>query len=302
MITNTDRNDDAPEGNRRLNPIGSALDAPQLQDSALLNASITNAADHLIGYNGNEQRRNINLLAHPPPSRIMASPLLRSDLLVDMNHPPNRLETVQFAYEPALLRRPLRSHLPLFPSNQRVEQIITPPIAPASPICQSYQTSFATNALLQNHSEAHRLSSSIIRSAGFHARSTLQDINALLHRNSLDQAAIRLKIEPPPKSFPMVLHRALTELDIIIGGSEIASFLPDGKSFKICNQFLFEKRILPIFFPNMKNFASFQRQLNLYDFKRVGESCLGRGGYCHPLFDRQLPALASTMKRRAFKG
>jgi hypothetical protein len=105
-----------------------------------------------------------------------------------------------------------------------------------------------------------------------------------------------------PESFPMVLHRALAELELVEGGRTIATFLPDGLSFCVKDQLLFAKKILPVFFPRMKSFASFQRQLNLYDFERVGVLGLGRGAYRHKLFVRDHPAMSSSMRRSKNKG
>jgi hypothetical protein len=103
-------------------------------------------------------------------------------------------------------------------------------------------------------------------------------------------------------TFPTILHRALTHLEHVVGGAKIATFLPEGTSFQIRSPFLFGRHVLPILFPNMKGFASFQRQLNLYDFKRIGGLGADRGGYCHPLFVRDNPASASEMKRTKIKG
>ena len=105
-----------------------------------------------------------------------------------------------------------------------------------------------------------------------------------------------------PESFPMVLHRALAELELVGGGRNIATFLPDGRSFYIKNQALFASKILPAFFPKMKSFASFQRQLNLYDFRRVGGAGPDRGAYRHQLFVRDYPAMSSRMRRTKIKG
>jgi hypothetical protein len=101
--------------------------------------------------------------------------------------------------------------------------------------------------------------------------------------------------------FPVILHQALLELERV-GDTSTAAFLPDGKSFAIINQSIFEKRILPIFFPKMKGFASFQRQLNLYDFKRIGGAGVDRGSYCHELFHRDCPSKAREMNRTKHKG
>jgi hypothetical protein len=102
----------------------------------------------------------------------------------------------------------------------------------------------------------------------------------------------------------MILHRALAELELSTGGADIAGFLPNGTSIHIRDQYRFESEILPIFFPKMKSFASFQRQLNLYDFQRTSDGSRhpDRGSYRHPLFVREFPALSEQMKRTKTKG
>jgi hypothetical protein len=101
--------------------------------------------------------------------------------------------------------------------------------------------------------------------------------------------------------FPVILHQALMELERV-GDMSTAAFLPDGKSFAIRNQCLFESRVLRVFFPKMKGFASFQRQLNLYDFIRIGGTGPDRGSYHHELFHRDSPSKAAEMKRTKIKG
>ncbi|KAI2493734.1 DNA binding protein [Fragilaria crotonensis] len=104
------------------------------------------------------------------------------------------------------------------------------------------------------------------------------------------------------RSFPIILHRALHELDRLPGGSDVAAFLPDGRSFCIRDHQEFTDLVLPVFFPKMKGFASFQRQLNLYDFKRVGGMGPDRGCYRHSLFHRDFPGYLIFVKRRKIKG
>jgi hypothetical protein len=104
------------------------------------------------------------------------------------------------------------------------------------------------------------------------------------------------------ETFPMVLHRALAEVELVAGGSDVASFLPSGDAFIVKKQLLFQEQVLPLFFPKMKSFASFQRQLNLYDFKRVGGAGPDRGAYQHKDFVRAYPTLSSRMKRTKIKG
>ena len=103
------------------------------------------------------------------------------------------------------------------------------------------------------------------------------------------------------ETFPMVLHRALAELECNGRHKDIAEFLPDGHTFQIKNQTLFEVHVLSAFFPKMKCFASFQRQLNLYDFKRVSGHGIARGLYRHDLFIRDNPALSGVMRRTKIK-
>ena len=112
----------------------------------------------------------------------------------------------------------------------------------------------------------------------------------------------RIPLVGGPESFPMVLHRVLAELELVGGGRSIATFLPDGRSFNIKNQALFASQVLPVFFPKMKGFASFQRQLNLYDFRRIGGGGPDRGAYRHELFVRDCPAVSCRMKRTKIKG
>jgi hypothetical protein len=100
-------------------------------------------------------------------------------------------------------------------------------------------------------------------------------------------------------TFPMILHLALTQLELTTTGTVTACFLPDGKSFQIRNQFLFEKHILPRFFPKMKSYASFQRQLNLYNFVRIRKKAgtADCASYQHNAFLRDFPALSCGMRR-----
>ena len=60
--------------------------------------------------------------------------------------------------------------------------------------------------------------------------------------------------------------------------------LPDGLSFIIVNKKLFEKKILPKFFHTRK-FASFHRQLNLYNFRKKKDEN-GEKKYFHKEFNK----------------
>jgi hypothetical protein len=103
------------------------------------------------------------------------------------------------------------------------------------------------------------------------------------------------------ESFPVKLHRLLLDLQMYDGGATIASFLPDGAAFAFHDVHRFEADVMRKYFPRMNKFASFQRQLNLYDFQRISDGP-ERGAYCHPSFNRDFPNLCRGMKRTKIKG
>ena len=95
--------------------------------------------------------------------------------------------------------------------------------------------------------------------------------------------------------FPDKLHRILESHEF----DEFISWLPNGRSFILHDVQGFVTSVMPIFFKQTK-FRSFQRQLNLYEFKRIsfGSSI---GGYYHPKFLRDQPELCKEMTRVAVK-
>lgn len=103
------------------------------------------------------------------------------------------------------------------------------------------------------------------------------------------------------ESFPVKLHRLLLDLELQEGGTDIAAFLPNGIAFAVHNTTRFEGEVMRKYFPRMNRFASFQRQLNLYDFRRVNDGP-ARGAYYHPSFNRDFPVLCRAMKRTKIKG
>jgi hypothetical protein len=101
-------------------------------------------------------------------------------------------------------------------------------------------------------------------------------------------------------TFPQKLHQILQELQLQPGGSEIASFLPHGHAFAIHKPHVFVQRVMPSYF-RMSRFSSFQRQLNLYDFRRITDGP-DKGAYYHELFVQGQPTLSTLMKRQKIKG
>jgi len=81
------------------------------------------------------------------------------------------------------------------------------------------------------------------------------------------------------------------------GWSDVVSWLPDGKAFKVHNVPRFVAEILPIYFKQSK-YKSFQRQLNLWGFDRVTTTGAEKGAYRHPHFLRDDPSLCDRLTRQ----
>jgi heat shock transcription factor 1 len=77
--------------------------------------------------------------------------------------------------------------------------------------------------------------------------------------------------------------------------NHIISWSDDGFSFVIKDQHSFTNTILPQYFKH-RNFASFNRQLNMYDFHKTKEDILE---FSHPLFQRNNETLLSQINRKS---
>ncbi|CAB9512695.1 Heat stress transcription factor [Seminavis robusta] len=111
--------------------------------------------------------------------------------------------------------------------------------------------------------------------------------------------ATRRRKGPKELSFPTKLHDMLTNCKAE-GLSHIISWKEHGRCFVIPDPKQFAARIMPCYFRQSK-FHSFQRQLNLYGFKRVTTGP-DRGGYYHEMFLREKRFIATKMKRTKVKG
>jgi hypothetical protein len=89
------------------------------------------------------------------------------------------------------------------------------------------------------------------------------------HASSSMLAAARSKTTEPmcQLRFPFQLHDMLSDANNN-GFEDVVSWLPCGTVFKILDQDWFEKYMMPAYF-SMSKYGSFQRQLNLYEFRRV---------------------------------
>lgn len=72
------------------------------------------------------------------------------------------------------------------------------------------------------------------------------------------------------------------------------SWSEDGLSFIIKEEYNFTSNVLPKYFKH-KNFSSFNRQLNMYDFHKVREDALE---FSHPLFQRNGSKLLKNITRK----
>ena len=98
-------------------------------------------------------------------------------------------------------------------------------------------------------------------------------------------------------SFPIKLY-SLLERSEADGYSSIVSWVKHGRSFKIYNQNLFVKKIMPIYFYQTK-MSSFVRQLSTYGFhKIVDELNADRDTYYHELFLRERQDLCAWIVRQ----
>jgi hypothetical protein len=89
------------------------------------------------------------------------------------------------------------------------------------------------------------------------------------------------------RPFPERLFHMLTEEKF----PDVVAWAPHGRAFHIKHSKEFELHVLPKYF-NQTKYRSFQRQLNLYGFRRLHQD-LDRGAYYHELFLKGRPNLCS---------
>ena len=99
--------------------------------------------------------------------------------------------------------------------------------------------------------------------------------------------------------FPFKLHRMLGNVDRE-GLADIVSWQPHGRAFLVHKPREFVSKVLPQNFRQSK-LTSFQRQLNLYGFRRLTKGS-DTGAYYHELFLRGRPFLCHKMVRTKIKG
>jgi hypothetical protein len=95
--------------------------------------------------------------------------------------------------------------------------------------------------------------------------------------------------------FPLKIYRMLEEAEEN-GQEHILSFLPHGRVFAIHNPNKFMEDIMPTYFSTTR-MSSFQRQLNMYGFRRITEGP-DKGGFHHKSFLKGKKELVEQIKRK----
>ena len=111
---------------------------------------------------------------------------------------------------------------------------------------------------------------------------------------------VRKKTGGVSQPFPEKLYEMLEAESQRPAPSNIVSWLPHGRAFIVHKPKLFTQDIMPLFFRQSK-LTSFQRQLNLYGFRRITQG-QDAGAYYHELFLRGRPQLCMRMMRQKVKG
>jgi HSF-type DNA-binding len=103
----------------------------------------------------------------------------------------------------------------------------------------------------------------------------------------------------PKVSFPFRLHEMLESVESSPESAAIAGWQQHGRSFKVHDRKRFQSLVLPSFFPFQSTFASFQRQLNIYGFRRLTGQHADQGTYYHEYFLRGRQHLCELMPRNS---
>eukprot|EP00571_Detonula_confervacea_P009315 CAMPEP_0172324184 /NCGR_PEP_ID=MMETSP1058-20130122/50675_1 /TAXON_ID=83371 /ORGANISM="Detonula confervacea, Strain CCMP 353" /LENGTH=710 /DNA_ID=CAMNT_0013040387 /DNA_START=253 /DNA_END=2385 /DNA_ORIENTATION=- len=112
------------------------------------------------------------------------------------------------------------------------------------------------------------------------------------------ESFVRKKTGGVTMPFPEKLMNMLDEESLL--HPEIISYLPHGRAFIVRKPKLFTAEVMSGYFRQSK-LTSFQRQLNLYGFRRITQGA-DAGAYYHELFLRGRPQLCMRMQRQKVKG
>ena len=94
-------------------------------------------------------------------------------------------------------------------------------------------------------------------------------------------------------SFPRKLHKLLDRSEF----KDVITWLPHGRSFIIYDSDRFMTEVLPRYFKGGIKYRTFQRQLNIWNFKRITMG-IDEGSYYSQFFLRGMPNLVKKMEIR----
>jgi hypothetical protein len=94
----------------------------------------------------------------------------------------------------------------------------------------------------------------------------------------------------------MRLHAMLEDAEKM-GFQDVVAWQDGANSFKVMQSGPFSNTIMKNYF-NQTKYKSFQRQLNMYGFRRI-HSGVKRGGYAHQYFKRGTPELCNLIMRHS---
>lgn len=97
-------------------------------------------------------------------------------------------------------------------------------------------------------------------------------------------------------SFPTKLHAMLDDAEKL-GFDDVVTWQNGGKSFKVMDPIRFSTAIMRNYF-NQTKYKSFQRQLNMYGFRRIHYGT-NKGGYAHRCFMQGAPEFCKLVLRRS---
>jgi hypothetical protein len=93
----------------------------------------------------------------------------------------------------------------------------------------------------------------------------------------------------------------MLEEKAMTGDESIVSWQPHGKAFRVHQPNAFASIVMPQYFKQQKKYKSFQRQLNIYGFRRIGKG-MDAGAYFHPMFIRNQKSMSLRMSCQKIKG
>jgi hypothetical protein len=85
-----------------------------------------------------------------------------------------------------------------------------------------------------------------------------------------------------------------------VGAESIVSWQPHGTAFRVHQPDVFARTVMRRYFKQTQ-YKSFQRQLHIYGFRRIGKG-MDKGAYVHPMFVRDTKSMSLGMSCQKIKG